>query len=139
MGPMITPIRTPREDPVGQQALGHRALGPGADGAPTIEILYFDGCPSHEQVLPTARRLAARVGATVAVRRIETIEAADAARFLGSPTVRVNGVDIEPGASTRTDFGLKCRLYATADGLSGEPPENWLASALRGHLPASVT
>lgn len=113
-------------------------MGATAD-PPTIEVLYFDGCPSHEQVLPTVRRLAARVGATVAVRRVETMEEADAARFLGSPTVRVNGVDIEPGAGTRTDFGLKCRLYRTPDGLSGEPVENWLSDALAGRVSRSET
>ena len=99
---------------------------------PTVEVLYFDGCRSHERVLPTVRRLPTRVDATVAIRRVETAEEADAARFLGSPTVRVNGVDIEPGADARTDFGLKCRLYRTPDGLSGEPVEDWLLNALAG-------
>jgi hypothetical protein len=44
---------------------------------------------------------------------------AEEERFLGSPSVRVEGVDIEPGAGERTDFGLKCRLYRTSEGQSG--------------------
>ena len=62
---------------------------------PIIEVLYFDGCPSHERLMPTVRRLAAGADATVAVRRVETTEEAEAARFLGSPSVMVNSVDVE--------------------------------------------
>src|SRR3954453_18500370 len=95
-----------------------------------IEVLYFDGCPGHERVLPAVRRLAARVGADFALRRVETAEDAVASRFLGSPTVRVDGRDVEPGAEARTDYGLKSRLYATSDGLSGLPVEAWIESAI---------
>jgi hypothetical protein len=51
-------------------------------------------------------------------------------RFLGSPTVRVNGRDVEPNAEQRTDYGTKCRLYRTPAGLSGQPQEEWLRAAL---------
>jgi hypothetical protein len=44
--------------------------------------------------------------------------------------VRVNGQDVEPGASNRTDFGLKCRLFSTADGMRGIPPDEWVLAAL---------
>ena len=50
--------------------------------------------------------------------------------FLGSPTVRVDGRDVEPGAEQRQDFGMKCRLYATPDGLRGTPPDQWALDAL---------
>ena len=51
-------------------------------------------------------------------------------RFLGSPTVRVDGRDIEPGASQRTDYGLKCRLYATRGGIRTTPLDQWILDAL---------
>ena len=66
----------------------------------------------------------------VELRRIESPEAAVAERFLGSPTVRVDGVDVELEASARDDFGLKCRLYSTAEGLRGTPPDLWVTRAL---------
>jgi len=62
--------------------------------------------------------------------RVPDLEAAERLRFLGSPTVRVDGRDVEPGADRRTDFVLACRLYVTPDGCSGEPPERWLREAL---------
>jgi len=98
---------------------------------PTIELLYFDGCPSYEQLLPSVEQLAEQSGAVLRLRRVETSEAAERERFLGSPTVRVTGVDVDPGASDRTDFGLKCRLYRSEAGQSPLPPEQWIRAALR--------
>ena len=69
--------------------------------------------------------------AAIERRRVESPEAAERERFLGSPTVRINGRDIDPGAAQRTDYGLKCRLYATDDGLHGTPPDAWILEALR--------
>ena len=100
----------------------------------TVEVLYFDGCPNNEGLLPRLRELLAQAGlpAEVGLRRIADDEAAQRERFLGSPTVRVNGRDIEPGAERRTDYGLSCRLYRTSDGLAGQPPDDWLYAALNG-------
>jgi len=96
-----------------------------------IEVLYFDGCPSHERLLPSLRDLAAEHGAEFKQLHIETLEQAEEARFLGSPSVRINGVDVEPGAGERRDFGMKCRLYRSDGGQSGVPPQAWIESALR--------
>lgn len=96
----------------------------------TVELLFFAGCPNHDRLLPRVRELAAAAGAELVLRPVETPEEAQAERFLGSPTVRVDGRDIEPGADERTDYGLKCRIYATTDGLHGMPPEKWIRDAL---------
>lgn len=97
-----------------------------------IEVLFFDGCPNHEALLAHLDELLGRFGADtdVELRRVEDAEAAERERFLGSPTVRVNGEDVDRGAAERTDFGLKCRLYATREGLRGAPPDEWLLAAL---------
>ncbi|MEA2213227.1 MAG: hypothetical protein QOF83_3175 [Solirubrobacteraceae bacterium] len=95
-----------------------------------IEVLYFDGCPSHARLLPALRDLAAEHGAELEQRHIRTPEQAEEARFLGSPSVRIDGVDVEPGAERRTDFGLKCRLYRSSEGQAGLPPRDWIERAL---------
>jgi hypothetical protein len=97
-----------------------------------IEVLYFDGCPHYETFLPHLRELIAASGveADVELVHVRDAEAAEQKRFLGSPTVRVDGHDVEPGADQRTDFGLKCRLFRTAEGLSGAPSDEWLLAAL---------
>jgi len=99
-----------------------------------IELLYFDGCPSYETLLPRLRLLLERHGIDepVELRRVETLEAAERERFLGSPTVRIDDEDIEPEAAKRSDFGLKCRLYRNDDGgRTGTPSDAMVARALR--------
>ena len=59
--------------------------------------------------------------------------AAERERFLGSPTVRIDGQDVDPGAAQRSDFGLKCRLYRSDAGTSGLPPDAWFRAALAKH------
>ena len=103
-----------------------------------MEILYFDGCPNHEALLPRLRQLLDSAGASTLVELVpvEDAEAAERERFLGSPTVRIDGEDVEPGAEQRSDFGLKCRLFATPDGLRGMPADEWvLAALLRSKAP----
>jgi hypothetical protein len=98
-----------------------------------VELLYFSGCPSYERLLPRLRELVAQAGgnpAAIETRRVESQETAAHARFLGSPTVRVNGRDVDPSVAERDDFGLKCRLYRSDDGQSSEPPERWIQAAL---------
>jgi hypothetical protein len=99
----------------------------------TIELLYFDGCPNHEALLPRLREIVgdSDVSAEVDLRRISDDNAAQRERFLGSPTVRVDGHDVEPGAERRSDFGMKCRLYRTASGVSGQPDEQCIRAALQ--------
>jgi hypothetical protein len=82
-----------------------------------VELLYFEDCPNYEALLPRVRELVADVGEReeVELRRIETGDEARRQRFLGSPTVRVDGVDVDPDAAEREDFGLKCRLYTTPE------------------------
>jgi hypothetical protein len=99
-----------------------------------IEVLYFDGCPNHEPVLARVRELLSPEDPPPVIElvRVDSDDEAGARRFLGSPTVRIDGADIEPGADERTDYGLKCRLYRTAAGLAGMPDDAALLAALAG-------
>jgi hypothetical protein len=98
----------------------------------TIEILYFDGCPNHQALLGHVPSLLEREGLTadIVLRNVLDHEHAIRERFLGSPTVRVDGRDIDPDAAQRADYGLKCRIYQTPAGLRGLPPDEWLLAAL---------
>jgi hypothetical protein len=104
-----------------------RTLGP-----ITIEVLYFDGCPNHEELLTRLPQLLEHeaISAEIVLYEIPDIDTAVEERFLGSPTVRVNGHDVDPGAGQRDDYGLKCRIYRTATGLTGLPPDQWILDAI---------
>ena len=98
--------------------------------ASTIEVLFFEGCPNHEPTLALAREVVGALGLDVEIREVEIHDEKDALRhqFLGSPSVRVDGVDIEPGAAERTEYAFACRVY----GESGVPPRDYLVRALQG-------
>ena len=98
----------------------------------TVELLYFEGCPHYAELIPRLRSLIARRApeAELVLHPIESLEDAEHERFLGSPTVRVDGVDVDPGAPERLDFGLQCRIYRTNEGTSPLPPDAWIAGAL---------
>jgi hypothetical protein len=82
-----------------------------------IEVLYWDGCPSHPEAIELLRTVLAERGveATVEVREVRTDSEAQALQFPGSPTIRVEGQDVDAaGAEARP--ALTCRIYHLADG-----------------------
>ena len=101
-----------------------------------VEVLVFDGCPHAEAAMLLAQAVAERLGPDITVERVDvnTTERAAEVGFLGSPSVRVNGADIEGRMGTAGR--LCCRTYE--DG-AGVPPE-WLveAAVLRALAPRGV-
>jgi hypothetical protein len=108
---------------------------PAGRSSPTIELLYFDGCPNFEALVARLPKLLDQAGVTaeMKLRKVESEEDATRLRFLGSPTVRVDGRDIEARADGRTDYGLKCRLYRTRAGIAGAPADGLIVGALEGY------
>jgi hypothetical protein len=88
-----------------------------------IEFLFWEGCPSHPEARQLLDDVLAEQGLDVDVRVREVFTQADAEalRFPGSPTIRVDGRDVDPdGASARP--ALNCRIYHKADGRSSPVP-----------------
>lgn len=98
-----------------------------------VELLWFRDCPNHDD----ARALLYAVIAEVAPGTpVEDIDASDPEvavlrRFAGSPTIRVDGRDVEPGFMDPGDYTPRCRLYRTERGLKGLPDRNWIENALQ--------
>ena len=101
---------------------------------PRVEILYFEGCPNHEPALELVERVASRLRLEPEIELVEVSDPDTAVdlRFLGSPTVRVNGRDVEPGADERRDYALSCRIYPSERGVTEQPEESWVREALIG-------
>jgi hypothetical protein len=99
----------------------------------TVELLYWAGCPSHPQALAELRDAVREVGLdpeAIVVREVDSEADAGAERFVGSPTIRIDGEDIEPPGDEPT--GLICRVYRLHDGrYSPTPDPGALREALR--------
>lgn len=95
-----------------------------------IELLYFAGCPHHRPTRELVDTTLSELGLDAEVEEIDVRDEREAERlrFLGSPTIRVDGADIEPGADSRTEYALSCRMY----GSSGIPSQRLLELALGG-------
>jgi hypothetical protein len=100
---------------------------------PRVEILYFEGCPNHEGARALVERVSRELGVEPELRLVNVPDADTARemRFLGSPTIRVAGEDVDPAAGERYEYVLSCRVYRTERGFAGQPDERWVRDALQ--------
>ncbi len=101
-----------------------------------IELLYFDGCPSYQTALKYLEEviMEGKLDVHVEMVKIESDEDVLKSRFLGSPSVRVNGLDIEPSARERGNFSMCCRLYPEAGKMVGWPSKDLIRHAIEEAL-----
>jgi len=97
-----------------------------------VEVLYFEDCPNHA---PTVERVRAELVSRGLPKEIEEVEIhnqaeAAALGFLGSPSVRINGLDIEEEARNLKSFGMSCRTYLEGTVRSGSPSSDLIGRAL---------
>jgi len=93
----------------------------------TIEIISIRDCPNHQPAVERVKAVLSSGSLSAEIREIliSDLSQAQSMRFQGSPTVRVNGMDVEPlspGAAA-----LSCRIYEDGTGL---PPESLLKRAI---------
>ena len=88
-----------------------------------VTLLWWAGCPSH----PVVREQLRELGVPFVEREI--VDEADAVRegFVGSPTIRVDGVDL---FETDEPPGLTCRIYMVEGRFSPVPALDDLRVAL---------
>jgi hypothetical protein len=98
-----------------------------------IQLLWWEGCPSHPEALELLEQVLADRGlkAEIDQREVRTQEEAEELRFPGSPTILVDGRDIDrAGAQARPS--LTCRIYRLEDGrVSPVPSRAQIEEALR--------
>ena len=82
-----------------------------------VEFLFWEGCPSYPEARALLDQVLAERGIDTGVelREVKTQAEAEELRFPGSPTIRIDGRDVDPeGASARP--ALTCRIYHLPDG-----------------------
>ena len=86
-------------------------------------MLWWAGCPSWQRALGELREEMSSAGfdsEAIEIREVRTEEAAKAEGFVGSPTIRVGGRDVQP---TEEPSGLTCRIYRLRDGRISPLPD----------------
>ena len=99
---------------------------------PVVEVLYVEHCPNFPAALALVERVAAELGVQAEVRAtvISDQAAAERVRFVGSPTVRVDGRDVDPEGELAAEYTLECRLYRHEHRLAGYPQDRSVRDAL---------
>jgi hypothetical protein len=106
--------------------------------SPRVELLWWEGCPSTDRALSELRAALDELSLPeeVIMREIGTDEEAEAARFTGSPTILIDGVELMEALGRGggdEPAGLNCRVYRRRDGrVSPTPDPDDLREALRG-------
>jgi alkanesulfonate monooxygenase SsuD/methylene tetrahydromethanopterin reductase-like flavin-dependent oxidoreductase (luciferase family) len=93
--------------------------------APLIELVWWEGCPSWSRTLEDLRAAVTEAGLDpdrIVVREIDDEAQAEAEHFIGSPTILVDGQDIQPPGDEELP-GLTCRLYRLRDGRLSPTPD----------------
>ncbi len=99
-----------------------------------VELFYFGGCPSVGYATENVRE-ALRLeglGAQVEMVTVETEAEARTLRLIGSPTVRIDGRDLEGMAAEARGYGFGCRIYADGQAIHGWPSVELVRRALQG-------
>lgn len=111
------------------------ASGPDDRGsaAKTVELLFFTDCPNYERAWQLLDDVLEQLAPGTAIVAVEASDPAVArrVRFPGSPTIRVDGRDVDPDFVDPGDYTPRCRLYRTKSGVGGLPDRSWVEDALR--------
>jgi hypothetical protein len=99
-----------------------------------IDLFYFEDCPAWQETLANLEAALKAEGllADIHPQRVEDDAAAARFKFLGSPSLRVDGVDLWP--EERRRYTLNCRVYPTPHGLRGAPTVEMLREQLRAKV-----
>ena len=98
-----------------------------------IELLWFDDCPSYQNARELLEQALREEKIIAPIEMVQVRDNADAVaqKFLGSPTIRLNGVDPFAEAG-QNNFAMQCRVYRTSAGLKGWPTKEMLRDAVKG-------
>lgn len=97
-----------------------------------VEILWSAGCPHYAAARALVDEITREFALSPTVEEIAVRDEAAGRRvcFPGSPTIRVDGLDVEPGWEPCADCTPRCRVYATEAGLRGLPERDWVAQSI---------
>ena len=89
----------------------------------TVELLFWQGCPSYPEAKALLEQLLAEreIEAPIQMREVRNQAEAVELAFPGSPTIRIDGRDVDP-AGAGSPAALACRVYRFPDGRTSPIP-----------------
>ena len=102
-----------------------------------IQFHYFEGCPSHKPALAYLKEIIEeeKIDANIEMVRVESPEEAQKVGFQGSPSIKINGIDLE---DKNDGFSFNCRLYNVDGKLTGTPSKEIIKRSLLQKLKSEI-
>ena len=90
-----------------------------------VEVLDVSECPSHLGAVKLVKEVLAAEGVATDIHEVLVSDErmASELKFLGSPTIRINGRDVAGESQTAKNFALSCRLYPGSKQIGLPPAE----------------
>ncbi len=94
--------------------------------------MYFEDCPFYQKAEELLKEVLEETGIQVPIikKNIVDRQTAVSEQFVGSPTIRLNGEDVDPAARTSTTYNLMCRVYWIKGGFLGWPDRELIRTAI---------
>jgi hypothetical protein len=101
-----------------------------------VEVFYFEGCPNHGPAVQRVKEILEEDGVAAEVMEVNVPDQATALvlGFLGSPTIRIGGLDVEPAARSSRNYGMTCRTYLDNGKRQGLPSRDVIRASIKEAL-----
>jgi hypothetical protein len=102
-----------------------------------VELLHIAGCPHTEATRRLLNETLQELGLAGDIEEIEVSDSsqAEALRFPGSPTIRIDGIDVETAMLRQNRHGLSCRIYMIDGNAHGAPTQEMIRRAIQAASP----
>lgn len=101
-----------------------------------VELFYFEGCPNHGPTVQRVKEILKEEGVAAEVIEVNVPNQATALAvgFQGSPSIRIDGLDVEPTARSSQNYGMSCRTYWDSGKREGLPSRDVIRAAIKEAL-----
>jgi len=106
-----------------------------------VELLHIAGCPHTEATRRLLDETWQELGLAGDIEEIEVSDPsqAEALSFPGSPTIRIDGIDVEIGILPHNRHGLSCRIYMIDGNAHGAPTREMIRRAIQAAVSPADT
>jgi hypothetical protein len=99
----------------------------------TVDLLYYEDCPHYGEAAKALKEVLDEGGIEARLNMVKVAKGgeAEAFGFIGSPTILINGRDVEPEMDHRSPFQGHCRVYLYKGDMFEIPPKEMIREALQ--------
>lgn len=99
----------------------------------SIDVLHYEDCPHYGEAAEALKAVLEEedVDAEEHMVAVSPGEEAEKWGFIGSPTILINGQDLEPEVDQETPYQGHCRMYMYKDEPFEFPPKEMIREALK--------